>query len=162
VSDGLTLPVVGRAEFRRRLAGLVDPGRIVQESERDAFRELARDVIVSLCIVYGSDLERKMIWSRIDSALQTACAKVDDGDTDRWLDLLLDHVRAEPARTVRLGLLRNVRASLSSRDEAHRRAFVRWVESRRFAALAFGRAAWEEWKRTNANRPAEVEEEGAE
>lgn len=159
MSESLSLPVVGREEFRRRLAGLIDAGRAVQEVEREAFRLIANDVVVSLCVVFGSCLDRKTLWSRIDTGLQTACAKVDDGDTDRWLDLLLDHVRAEAARVVRLGLLRNVRESLRSKDDTHRRAFLRWVETRRYAVITHGRAAWDQWKDANSQQPAPTEED---
>lgn len=158
MSETVTLPVVSREEFRRRLAGFADRGRQIQQIEQTAFRQIAEDFVVSLCLVFGDSLDRKTLWSRIDSGLQAACASVDDGDTDRWLDLLLDHVKADAARVVRLGLLRNVRTSLASKDETHRREFLRWVESRRYAVLTHGRAAWDRWKEANKHAPQQEED----
>lgn len=159
--DVPVIPVASRADFRRVLAGLADSGRAVQAAEHAAFGEMAKDLVVSLCAVFGDELDRKTLWSRIDSGLQAACAKVDDGDADRWVDLLLEHVRASAARAARFGLLRNLRASLTARDDAHRRAFVAWVASRRYAVLAHGRAAWQAWKEANAHAPQDNGGEGA-
>lgn len=149
VPGGLTLPVRGRADFRAALAGLADPDRQLTTGDHASFRPKAARLVVALCLHFGRDLDRKTLWSRIDSGLQAACAKVSDGDLDRWLDLLLEHVRADPARAAACPQLTGLRADLIGPDEAHRRAFVRYVETRRYAVLAFGRAAWGEYKATN-------------
>lgn len=163
MTEDFALPVVSREEFRRRLAGLADPDRKIQEAETVAYREYARQLVICLCLVYGKELDRKTIWTRLDSGLQAACAKVSDGDTDRWLDILLDHVRANPNKVVALRALERIRCDLR-RDRSHAAGFVRWVASRRYAVMAHGRAGWEEWKKANGKKAAaaalEVLDEG--
>lgn len=148
--EPLTLAVRTREDFRKSLAGLIDPDRRMTPGDQAAFRPKACRLVVCLCLHFGRDLDRKTLWSRIDSAIQTTCAKVSDGDTDRWLDLMLDHVRANPAMAAACPELTGLRADLLAADPAHNMAFIRWVESRRYAVLSFGRAAWDDHKKINA------------
>ncbi len=160
MNESLTLPVRSRDDFRRTLAGIVDPDRRMTAGDTAALRETAKRVVVALCLHFGRELDRKTLWSRIDSALQSACARVSDGDRERWLDLLLEHVRADPVMAAACPYLLGVRAELMTPDEAHRKAFLRYVESRRYAVIAFGRAAWHEYKQANAaTLPREVSDE---
>lgn len=149
VNEDFTLPVVSRDDFRRQLAGVCDPDRKLSAGDQGSFRPKAERLVVCLCRHFGDALDRKTLWSRIDSGLQAACAKVSDGDLDRWLDLLLEHVRADPSSAACCADLAGLRHDLTAPDEAHKKAFLRWVETRRFAVLAHGRAAWEAYKETN-------------
>lgn len=162
MDETLTLPVRSREDFRKALAGLADPDRKLSAGDQASFRPKAERVVVLLCRVFGEALDRKTLWSRIDSGLQAACAKVSDGDLEAWLSLLFDHVRGE-AGTLSdaehadfLGLM----ADLCAPDAAHRKAFARWVETRRVAVVVYGRQAWDQWKRANT-RPAGAGEGGA-
>lgn len=163
MSDQLqALAVRGREDFRKALAGVADPDRKLSVGDSASFRPMAERVVVFLCRVFGDALDKKTLWTRIDSGLQAACAKVSDGDTEAWLCMLFDHVRgevgtmSEDKQAELLGLL----ADLESRDAAHKKAFVRWVETRRVAVMAHGRAAWDRWKQTN-RAPAAPGEGGA-
>ncbi|AMV24615.1 hypothetical protein VT84_09480 [Gemmata sp. SH-PL17] len=162
MSEQLTLPVRSRSEFRQALAEIVDPDRQMSAMDRASFQPVANRAVVLLCRVFGSVLDKKTLWTRIDSGLVSACAKVSDGDTEQWLCLLFDHVRGEIGTLEEhehadlLGLL----ADLSHRDATYRKGFVRWVETRRTAVMAHGRQAWAEWKQTNS-APAAAREGGA-
>lgn len=152
MSDQLqAIAVRSREDFRKSLAGIADPERRIQASEQSSFRPTAEQVVVFLCRVFGDGLQKTTLWSRIDSGLQAACAKVSDGDIEAWLCLLFDHVRgdvgtlSEGEHAELLSLIN----TLQSRDESHRKAFVRWAETRRVAVVAHGRAAWDKWKQTN-------------
>lgn len=104
-------------------------------------------VVTGYCMLFGEALDRKTLWDKIDSALRTACAKVGgEGDTDRWIDLCLDHIRAEPGKAARLKAFTELRDSLRLRDLPWRRAFLRYVEHHRYAVLAYARARWEQVK----------------
>jgi len=143
------LPVRSRADFRAALAGIADPDRKLTEGDKGAFKQKADRLVIALCLHFGDELDRKTLWSRIDSGLQSACSKVSDADMDRWLDLLLEHVKADPSKAASCGYLSGVRSDLTLPDEAHRKAFMRYVETRRYAVMANGRSAWEKYKAIN-------------
>jgi hypothetical protein len=142
----LELIVASQEDFRRRLAGLVDPDHTLAEEDQTLFRDLATEVVVLLCRHFGQELDRKTLWARIDSGLLAACSKVSDGDLDRWLDTLLAHVLASPEEAATCSQLAALRARLAALDVHRRMALVRYLESRRYAVLAYGRAAWESHK----------------
>lgn len=154
-----TLPVRSRADFRAALAGIVDPDRKITEGDKGAFKQKANRLMIALCLHFGDELDRKTMWTRIDSGLQSACSKASDADMDRWLDLLLGHIKADPARASSCEYLSGVRSDLTLPDETHRKAFLRYVETRRYAVLANGRAEWETYKTLNRVERREVREE---
>lgn len=150
----LTLPVRSREDFRKALAGLADPDRKMTPGDNAAFREQARQVVICLCLLWGKELDRKTIWSVIESSIRAACHKVGDGDLDRWLDMLLERVKANVSLVVRLKALQALREQFRSVDEAHRKAFLRWVETHIYAVMAYGHDGWQHWKSVNAKKRA--------
>jgi hypothetical protein len=119
------------------------------------FRALARDVIVLLCRTFGRTLQRVTLWKRIESALRTASLKVDDEDTDRWLNLLFDHICAQPELVARLPLAEQVRQQLAAYPPQRRRDFIRWVRSHLYPILIDGHRAWEEAKQADRADPTD-------
>lgn len=109
----------------------------------EGYKVAAVDLCLCLCELFGETLDRKTLWEKIGSALRTAAAKSDDGDTDRFMSLCLEHVRAEDGAASRCQRLADVLRRLISVPLAWRQSWVRYVASRVPAILAHSRAAWE-------------------
>lgn len=135
-------------EFRRRVAGLADPNRQpTGAAESASIKEEATQLCLTLCELFGDSLARETLWDRIGSALSTAAAKCDDGDTDRFAALCLDHVQADQAAAARHEEFAAwVLMMADGRDDAHRQAFVRHCGSKTAIVLVHARRAWENRK----------------
>lgn len=137
------LPVLDTEAFRRALAGLADPDRAPTAGEKAEVKEAAIRWACVLAHLFGDDLDRLTLWSRIDSALETSLAKVSDDDLDRFAHLCLEHVRAEASRAAACDALVSVLGTFTVRPPEWRHAFLHYVAAHRFAVIAHGRARWE-------------------
>ena len=151
------------ADFLAAAKQHVDPDRRLSAAEPENIRQEAVRVVTGYCCLFGASLDRKTLWDKIATALASACAKVGgEGDIDRWIDLCLEHIRAEPGNVVRLKTFTDLRESLRTRDEPWRRAFLRYVENHRFAVLAYSRARWEQIKKERELRGKSSADAGGE
>lgn len=141
-----SLPTLDTEAFRRKLAGLADPDRTPGMSEKAEVRETASRFCSILAHLFGEDLERMTLWSRIDSALETAGAKVSDDDLDRWATLCLEHVQASAAKAAACDALRTLLETFAVRTPEWRHELLNYVATHRYAVVVRGRARWEEVK----------------
>jgi hypothetical protein len=141
------IPVIDTTEFRRRVAGLIDPNRKTGAAEEKNVKEEAKQLCLILCELFGESLDRLTLWDRIASALSTSAAKCDDGDTDRFVSLCLEHVKADQASAARHQEFASWVMTMAERDDAYRQAFVRHVGQKTAIVLVHGRFAWEERKK---------------
>ena len=140
------IPTLDTEALRRKLAGLTDPSRKPGGAERSEIRDLASRCCSILAHLYGEELDRLSLWSRIDSALETAGAKVSDDDLDRWLSLCLEHVKADAGKAAACDPLRHVIETFAVRTPEWRHEFLAYVATHRYAVVARGRARWEQVK----------------
>lgn len=139
-------PLLGRLnaqEFRRKLAGLADPDRHPGETEKVEIRETAIRLCSILASLFGESLDRTTLWGRIGSAFETACAKVSDDDLDRWLNLLLEHVQADPVRAAACDAMTQTVQTWAVRPPEWRHSLLNYCRSHRYPLLTHGRARWE-------------------
>lgn len=144
-----SIPAIDQAEFRRRVAGLIDPNRKpTGAAETASIKEESVQLCLTLCELFGESLDRKTLWDRIGSALSTAACKCDDGDSDRFASLCLDHVKADNAEAARHEQFGAWVVTMAARDEAYRQALVRYCGTKTAIVLVHARAAWEQRKKT--------------
>lgn len=141
------IPVLDTEAIRRKLAGLTDPSRKPGGTERTEIRDIASRCCSILAHLFGEDLDRLTLWSRIDSALETAGAKVSDDDLDRWLSLCLEHVKADAGRAAACDSLQQVIETFAVRPAEWRHELLAYIATHRYAVVARGRARWEQVKR---------------
>jgi len=91
------------------------------------------------------------LWDRIASSLATSCSKVDDGDTDEFVSLALDHVRADPAQAGRNDRVSRLLTHLAGESLAWRQGWTRYIASHSYAIVAHGRLAWVQTKEAKAD-----------
>lgn len=147
-------------EFRRRLAGLMDPhGGPASAGTAGAVKDDLARLVSILWALYGggvapdakdrtktrnglSVLEKT---GRIDSAIQAAVADAGtSGDVERFVQRLLEHVKYDPIQAGACEPLGQLLLQWDGRDLAYRQALVRACESTRFAVVARGKRRWEE------------------
>lgn len=142
-----SLPPADFAAWRQRLAGLVDPDYIGDDSSlHREHRRWAVDLGLLLCDVFSPALDRVTLWDRIGSALRTAAAKCDDGDIDRLLSLAAEHVQADDGRVGAHPDTHRLLLQAQSATLAWRQSLVRYLASHVPAVLALTRQAWEQAK----------------
>lgn len=150
----MPIPVIDTTEFRRRVAGLIDPDRgPTGAAETASIKEEAKQLCLTLCELFGESLDRMTLWDRIGTALAAAAAKCDDGDTDRFAALCLEHVKADHAAAARHDAFAAWVVTLAGRDDAHRQAFVRHCGAKTAIVLVHARAAWERRKQMKGGGP---------
>ena len=146
----ITLPPKLDCEaFRRKLAGLSSPDRR-GETDRAEIRDLAVRWVTILARLFGDDLDRKTLWDRIDSAIESACSKVADGDMDRWATLCLEHVKASPGKSAACDALTHMLTLWTEATAEQNIEFVAYCARHRYSLLVHGRAAWQDEKAAKA------------
>lgn len=139
----MNIPAIDTQEFRRRVAGLIDPNRKpTGAAESASIKDEAKRLCLTLCELFGRELERTTLWDRIGTALSVAAAKCDDGDTDRFAALCLEHVKADQAAAARNEKFAAWVVTMAVRDDAYRQAFVRHCGAKTAIVLVHARAAW--------------------
>jgi hypothetical protein len=141
-----TLQSIDYQEWRRRIAGLLDQDTPLSENANEEMRDLSSRLACLLAEVFGHELERLTLWSRIDSALKTACSKVTDGNMEMFLNHCLEHVKADPVRVCSNETVGALLTTLSEKPLEWRMAFTRYITTRIYAVLVHGREAWN-WKK---------------
>lgn len=143
------LPTFDAEAFRRKLAGFSAPAP-PGETEVVGMRDDAVRFATILADVFGPDLDRITLWSRIESALETACARESEGDLERWVTLCLEHVKAEPSKCAACMPLGQTLESFAVKPLQWRLEFLRYVNSRRYVVVVRARARWEDVKEKRA------------
>lgn len=147
----MSIPVIDPPTFRLMAAGFIDPNRkVTGPVESLSVKEEAKQLSLILCELYGDTLDRMKLWDRIGSALKVAASKCDDGDTDRFAALCLEHVQAGDAEAARHQGFANWILMMETRDAAYRQAFVRHCELKTAIILVHARQAWESAKAMRA------------
>lgn len=163
----LEIPRMDAQAFRRRLADLEDYEATGLFSAEDA-REAASDFCCALAVVFGRDLDRLTLWSRIGSAVETALPRAEGGDLERFEHHCLVHVRARISRVAASEVYAELTAPMRSFSGDLANAFVRYLAEHLSAAVIFGREKWEarkaEWdaERKRLRELDAAEEGGAE
>jgi hypothetical protein len=142
----VSIPVIDPKQFRLKVAGLIDPNRKTGQAEEASIKEEAKSLCLILCELFGESLDRMTLWDRIATALKTSAAKCDDGDTDRFVSLCLESIKADDAAAARHQEFSWWVSTMSARDDAHRQAFIRHINTKTPIVLVHARNAWEERK----------------
>jgi len=95
---------------------------------------------------FGDSLDRTTLWSRIDSALSTACSKTADGDLEQFAHLCFEHVQADPGSVAACGSTLAILETFAMRPAAWRLAFIAHIQTHRYPVIVHGRRRWEQVK----------------
>ena len=134
--------------LRQKLLAFTDPldpkrAPTLSLAEQANLKYEASRFVTILAHLFGPDLDRKTLWERIHSALETALAKVYDEDTDRFIHLCLEHVRAEIPAATSCEALNTVIQTWRQRPVEWRHALLHYLRSHRYVVLLDARNRWE-------------------
>lgn len=158
-----TLETFDYVAFRRTLLRLSDPDQKPGATEKTEIRETAHRIVGLLPRVFGESLDRTTLWSRIDSAISTACAKVGDGDVARWWQLVLEHIKADAARVACCEpIVLEMATTSEARPLPWRQALIAYFSTHRIPVVVHGRLLWERSKaEANMEAKASNKKDGA-
>lgn len=150
-------PLIGELtpeQFRLKLAGLADPdaapqgpspqdAALTQHATTDVIRATAIQFIAILPELFGESLDRKTLWDRIGTGLQSAYAKTPGCDHEYFIQQVLDHIKSEPAKAAGNARLAEILAAIGEWQDANRQAFISCFNSRLIPMLVHAKVAWE-------------------
>lgn len=116
-------------------------------------KEWAVEFCVGCCDLFGESLDRMTLWDRIPSGLAVACVKCDDGDMDRFVSLVLEHIKSDAGCAARHPAIARA-LEVSKNPVAWRQGLVRYIASHSFATIAHARRAWEATKAARQDEKA--------
>jgi hypothetical protein len=137
----LSIQQLSTAEFRQKLAGLVDPGRLLPDMELTVVKDEAVKLCLILAEVFGDDLDRKTLWERIGNGLAVCSVKC-GGDWELLLEGLLEYVRADPGKVAANQKLEAWTDTISLRPQEWKDQFIRVCETKRMILIVKARQLW--------------------
>lgn len=146
------LPELTHEDYRKVLAGLIDPSEQIDGTTRELIRIKAVDFAVFLARHFNRDkLDAVTIWERLGSAIETAHAKTPGGDFELFLNLCLDHILADRNRVLSDPTGSELIEFFADEPEEVAVEFIGYLVSRLFVVLTHTR---QRWKREQEERKA--------
>jgi hypothetical protein len=137
----MSIQQIDAAEFRRKLAGLGDPGRLLPDDELAIVKDEAVKLCLILAEVFSDDLDRKTLWERIGNGLSVCSAKC-GGDWELLLEGMLEYVKADPGKVAANPKLDNWIEFMLHRPQEWRNQFIRVCETKRMMLIVKARQLW--------------------
>jgi len=131
--------------FRQKLAGFGEARTTSMAEQANMTDEAVRFSLI-LAQLFGPDLDRITLWSRIETALKTGVAKARLGDMDSFVAVALEVVQAETGRAAASEPLLRFIETLSHRDETWRGEFMKGISKKSVIIVVKARAKWEDVK----------------
>ena len=136
-------------QYRRHLAGLIDPQQKIGLTDREVIRLTAIDFVSCLPRIFGSELDRMTLWDRIGSAIQVAFSKTVDDDHEFFISEVCRHIMAGTA-AARSEELQAVILKVTEWEAERRVLWMQYLSSHLPVVLVHARAAWEKSKKGGA------------
>jgi hypothetical protein len=139
-----TLPLLGELtteQFRQKLAGLIDPQSQTPQ-RREELKALAVQFAGCLPTMFGDNLDRKTLWDRIGTGLQSAFAKTAGDDHEFFIQQVLEHIKSEPSKASSNLQLADVIATLDEWSASDRQAWITYFHTHLIPILVHARVVW--------------------
>jgi hypothetical protein len=150
----LSIPQLDLEQFRRQIAGLMDPhARPTGAAELAGVKDMAVDLCLTVCEAWpAKGADRSSLWEWMGKSLKVAAEKTVGGDTDQFAQLVWDTFQIPPeVATYDSGqaFARWVE-SAATKDAAFRESLVRYCCSRTAIILPTAKRRWDERKAMHA------------
>lgn len=129
-------------QFRQKLAGLCDPQSAVADDRREEIKDLCIRFAAELPALFGEDLDRKTMWDRIGSGLQSAFAKTAGGDHEFFIQQVLTHILASPSAAASNQAVGEILVALGGWSLEDRQAWLGYFNTHLIPLLVHARARW--------------------
>jgi hypothetical protein len=137
----LSIQQLSAVEFRQKLAGLVDPGKVLPDMELQVIKDEAVKLCRILVEVFSDSLDRKTLWDRIGNGLAVSSIKC-GGDWELLLEKLLEYIRAEPGKVAANSKIDAWMETMALRPKEWRDQFIRTCETKRMSIIVKARQIW--------------------
>lgn len=137
----MSVDLLTAEEFRRKLAGMVDPRRTMPEMELDAVKDEAINFCSTLASLFGDDLDRKTLWERIGNGIVTSVAKC-GGEIEVFMNEMLDYIKADPGKVAASKNMEMHIQMFATRPKEWKDAFLKIMETRHFIIVVKARTLW--------------------
>ena len=131
--------IISAAEFRQRLAGLTSPGQLLTKEQNSAAKDDAVRFAVICADIFGDALDRKSMWDRLASGIDTSAAK-SGGNWEKFIELMLSHVKAEATRAASSDSLAAFYTAMRDKTHDEQQAFIRASRDYKMLVLLEARA----------------------
>jgi hypothetical protein len=128
-------------EFRQKLAGLVDPARVLPDMELTVIKDEAVKLCLILAEVFSDDLDRKILWERIGNGLAVCSVKC-GGDWELLLEGLLEYVKADPGKVAANKKIDSWIETITLRPQEWKDQLIRVCETKRMFIVVKARQIW--------------------
>jgi hypothetical protein len=145
-------------EFRRRLAGCASPEKKFDEEALANMQQYGISLIRAIKDVFGSGLDLKTVWERINNGLKVSAAK-SAGSAAKFLASLIEYVKADVNVVVGSKRLRAAKDLLSSAPVEWQRQFINACVENRILWIIEARDAYMAEKASAISTPDEDDAE---
>lgn len=157
----MSIQVLSATEFRRKLAGLVDPDQAMPEEVKEEVKTMAVNFISILASLFSDDLDRKTLWERIGNGIVVCSAKC-GGDWEAFVNQMLQYIKADGMKVAASKSFGGVLEELTGKTKPWREAWLRVLESKHYLIIVKARALWNAQKATKAKEREVIEQENDE
>jgi hypothetical protein len=109
---------------------------------------------IKLCLIFpelfGNELDRKTLWNRIGSAIETSIIKC-NYDIAHFVNSCLEHIKAEYSKVACHETILQFIESNSLKSEDWKKSFFHYLSTRHFIIIAKARYEWEQKKELRKN-----------
>jgi hypothetical protein len=137
----MSIQQLSAVEFRQELAGLIDPGRILPDTELTVIKDEAIKLCCILAEVFSDDLDRKTLWERIGNGLAVCSVKC-GGDWELLLEDLLEYIKADPGKVAANKKIDFWIETMTLRPREWKDQFIRVCETKRMFLVVKAREIW--------------------
>lgn len=134
-------------QFRQKIAGLIDPQEQQSPERRAELKDLAVCFVAGLPQVFGDDLDRLTLWDRIGTGLQAAFAKTAGDDHEFFIQQVLEHIMASPAKAAVCEPIMATVATLNEWSSSDRQQWITYFNTHLIPILVYARQAWDAEKK---------------
>ena len=131
-------------EFKQRVLKLK-----TTENQDRMMMESIKDEAVKFCSilpeVFGDELDRKTLWTRIGSALDTSIIKSND-DIELFVNFVLEHIKADKLKVAKNEFFLRFMESNNNKPDDWKKQFFNYMSTRGFLIIAKSRQNWEKKK----------------
>lgn len=112
------------------------------DDRRQEIRDLCIRFAAELPALFGDDLDRKTMWDRIGSGLQSGFAKTAGGDHEFFIQQVLTHILASPAAAASNPAIGEILVTLGGLSTEDRQAWLGYFNTHLIPLLVYARARW--------------------
>lgn len=134
-------------EFRQKLAGVISPETVGDQLADEHLRNLAVQFAAILPRLFGDELDRKTLWERIGSGLQSSAAKTAGDDCEYFVQQVLSHIKAPLSFASGNEDLRTILHVLGEQSPSERERWMRMFQTHLIPILVHAREKWDAAKK---------------